>query len=96
MCKDCKNIAVLLWSVVFLVFSNNRITTDGALCIAKGLEGNNTLEILKVRLNKLSVQPWPNDQLLPIAYYTYLESSQLSFGLSGNYFSASYEASEFC
>ena len=30
------------------LFSNNRITTQGAMCIAKGLEGNNTLEILKV------------------------------------------------
>lgn len=28
--------------------SNNRITSQGALCIAKGLEGNNTLEVLKV------------------------------------------------
>jgi len=31
-----------------LLHSNNRITTPGALCIAKGLEGNNTLEVLKV------------------------------------------------
>lgn len=30
------------------LFSNNRITTQGAMSIAKGLEGNNTLEILKV------------------------------------------------
>lgn len=30
------------------LFSNNRITTQGAMFIAKGLEGNNTLEILKV------------------------------------------------
>lgn len=33
---------------LFSFSSNNRITTQGALCIAKGLEGNNTLEVLKV------------------------------------------------
>ena len=37
-------------------------------------------------------------QRSPIACHTFLESSdtQLSFGLSGNHFSASYEAPEFC
>ena len=38
-----------------------------------------------------------NGHLSPIACHTYLESynTQLSFGLSGNHFSASYEASGF-
>ena len=46
-------------------------------------------------LNKFSR---PNGQLLPTACHTYLESynTQLSFGLSGNYFCASHETSEFC
>ena len=29
-------------------FSNNRIGVDGALALAKGLDANNTLEILQV------------------------------------------------
>ena len=40
----------------------------------------------------------PNVWLSPIAYHTYLESydTQLWFGLSGNHFSASYKAPDFC
>ena len=40
----------------------------------------------------------PNGWLSPIACLTYLESygTQLWFGLSGNHFSASYKASDFC
>ena len=41
----------------------------------------------------------PNGRLSPMSScHAYLESydTQLSFGLSGDYFSASYEASEFC
>ena len=37
-----------LFLFFFFLRSSNRITTQGAMCIAKGLEGNNTLEILKV------------------------------------------------
>ena len=39
-----RSVTVLLLSLT----SNNRITNQGALCIAKGLEGNNTVEIVKV------------------------------------------------
>jgi Ran GTPase-activating protein (RanGAP) involved in mRNA processing and transport len=34
---------------------NNRISTVGAAHIARGLEGNNTLEVLKVRLAPFTV-----------------------------------------
>ena len=48
----------------------------------------------------LGLKPFsrPNGRLLPIACHTYLESysTQLYFGLSGNHFSASYKASDFC
>ena len=46
-------------------------------------------------LNKFSQ---PNGRLLPIASHSNLESygTQLWFGLSGNHFSASYKASDFC
>ena len=41
--------------------------------------------------------PWPNGRLSPVACHTYLEShdTQLSFGLSGNNFSASNDALNF-
>ena len=41
---------------------------------------------------------WQNGRISPKANHTYLESydTQLSFGLSGNHFNASIEASEFC
>ena len=48
-----------------------------------------------ILLNKFS---WPNGWLSPIACHTYFESLCISgkFRLSGNHFSASYEASELC
>ncbi|EDO37836.1 predicted protein [Nematostella vectensis] len=43
----------VLYQVVYCTKCNNRITSQGALCIAKGLEGNNTLEVLKIGSNPI-------------------------------------------
>ena len=54
--KIFKSLNWILWNLLnyTIIIRNNRIATEGAVYIAKGLQTNQTLKVIKVRYLEIS------------------------------------------